>query len=60
VVVVMWAAPADDAPAERRLRVPVSVATVGTIGAVAVIALAIWAQPLLDLCRGAARALMLT
>jgi len=60
VVVVMWAAPADDARAERRLRVPVSVATVGTIGAVAVIALAIWAQPLLDLCRGAARALMLT
>ena len=59
VVVVMWAAPEGSAPAERRLRVPASVASVGALGAVAVIALAIWAQPVLDLCAGAARALML-
>lgn len=59
VVVVVWSAPEDDAPAERHLRVPVSVGAIGVTGAVAVIALAIWAQPLLDLCAGAARALIL-
>jgi NADH-quinone oxidoreductase subunit N len=59
VVVVMWAPQPDDAPAMRRLKVPAPVATVAVAGAVAVVGLAIWAQPLLDLCADAARALII-
>ena len=36
-----------------------SVAGVATLGAAAVIGLAIWAQPLIELCTDAARALMI-
>ena len=59
VVIVMWSPRPEGTRPERRLRVPLSVASVAVAGAVAVVALAIWAQPLLDLCTDAARALMI-
>ena len=59
VVIVMWSPAPEDQRPERRLQVPRSVAGVATLGAVAVIGLAIWAQPLIELCTDAARALMI-
>ena len=59
VVIVMWSPRPEGTRPERRLRVPLSVACVAVAGAVAVVALAIWAQPLLELCTDAARALMI-
>jgi NADH-quinone oxidoreductase subunit N len=59
VAIVMWSPAPDGVREERRLQVPRSVAAVAVTGAVAVIGLAIWAQPLLDLCAGAARALII-
>jgi NADH-quinone oxidoreductase subunit N len=59
VVIVMWSPAPEDQRPERRLQVPRSVAGVATVGAVAVIGLAIWAQPLIELCTDAARALMI-
>ncbi|MFM8828849.1 MAG: proton-conducting transporter membrane subunit, partial [Actinomycetota bacterium] len=59
VVIVMWSPSPEGTRPARRLRVPLSVAWVAVAGAVAIIALAIWAQPLLDLCAGAARALLI-
>lgn len=58
VVIVMWS-PQPEGAAARRLQVPSSVATVAVAGAVAVVGLAILAQPLLDLCADAARALVI-
>lgn len=59
VVIVLWQpATAPGVPA-RRLQVPASVATVAAACAVAVVGLAIFAQPLLDVCADAARALVL-
>lgn len=59
VVIVMWSPQGEGAGTARRLGVPAPVATVAVAGAVAVVGLAIWAQPLLDLCAGAARALLI-
>ena len=59
VVIVMWGPPADNRSTVRRLRVPPAVATVAVAGAVAIIGLAIAAQPMLDLCADAARALII-
>ena len=59
VVIVMWSPAPDGARPARRLRVPMSLASVAVAAAVAIIALAIWAQPMLDLCADAARALMI-
>ncbi len=57
VVIVMWSQAPDGQRTARRVRVPASVAAVAVAGAAAIIALAIWAQPMLDLCADAARAL---
>ncbi len=59
VVIVMWAPPPGGRHEVRRLGVPRAVAGVAIAAGVAVIALAIWAQPVLDVCADAARALMI-
>ncbi|MGB0612629.1 MAG: NADH-quinone oxidoreductase subunit N [Miltoncostaeaceae bacterium] len=59
VVIVMWGPPADDRSTVRRLRVPPAVAAVAVTGAVAIVGLAIAAQPMLDVCADAARALII-
>jgi NADH-quinone oxidoreductase subunit N len=59
VVIVMWGPPADDRGTVRRLRVPPAVAAVAVAGAVAIVGLAIAAQPMLDVCADAARALII-
>ena len=58
VVIVMWSPAPEDQRPERRLQVPRSVAGVATVGAIAVIGLAIWAQPVIDLCRDAGASLL--
>ena len=58
VSIVMWSpAPVRDV-AERTLRVPRPVAAVAVAGGMAIIALAIWAQPVIDLCRDAGASLL--
>jgi NADH-quinone oxidoreductase subunit N len=58
VSIVMWSpAPVRDV-AERTLRVPRPVAAVAITGGMAIIALAIWAQPVIDLCRDAGASLL--
>jgi len=43
----------------RRLRVPPAVAAVAVTGAVAIVGLALAAQPMLDVCADATRALII-
>jgi NADH-quinone oxidoreductase subunit N len=57
VVAVMWIAPVEEAP-RKLLRIPGPVALATVTSAVAVIALALMASPVLDACRGAAEALL--
>jgi len=58
VSIVMWSPePLRDVP-ERTLRVPRPVAAVAVTGGVAIVALAIWAQPVIDLCRDAGASLL--
>ena len=58
VSIVMWSpAPVRDV-AERTLRVPRPVAAVAITGGMAIIALAIWEQPVIDLCRDAGASLL--
>ncbi len=58
VSIVMWSPePVRDVP-ERTLRVPRPVATVAVTGGVAIVALAIWAQPVIDPCRDAGASLL--
>lgn len=58
VAVVMWSPAPDAARPEKALRVPGAVAGVAITCGVAVVGLAIWASPVLDLCRGAAETLL--
>ncbi len=58
VAIVMWSPTPDDAHEVRRLRVPLSVAAVALISGVAIVALAVFAQPVINLCRGAAESLI--
>lgn len=59
VVIVMWSPAPTERPREHRVTVPPAVAAVAIAGAVAVVGLAVGAQPMLDLCADAARALMI-
>ena len=57
VAVVMWS-PSPEGPRERRLRIPVSVAAVAVIAGLGIVLLAVLAQPVIDLCQGAAQSLI--
>ena len=59
VSIVMWSpAPAGEFDGGRRLRVPGPVAGVAVIGGVGIVLLAVLAQPVIDLCQGAAQSLI--
>jgi NADH-quinone oxidoreductase subunit N len=57
VVAVMWIAPLEGEP-RKLLRMPGPVALATVTSAVAIVALALMASPVLDACRGAAEALL--
>ena len=55
----MWSpAQAGEFDGGRRLRIPAPVAAVAVIGGVGIVLLAVLAQPVIDLCQGAAQSLI--
>jgi NADH:ubiquinone oxidoreductase subunit 2 (subunit N) len=58
VSIVMWSPAPANADGGRRLRVPGPVAGVAVIGGVGIVLLAVLAQPVIDLCQGAAQSLI--
>ena len=58
VAIVMWSPSPADADQGRRVRVPSSVAGVALIGGFGIVVLAVLAQPVIDLCQGAAQSLI--
>ncbi|MSO44346.1 MAG: NADH-quinone oxidoreductase subunit N [Thermoleophilia bacterium] len=58
VTIVIWSHVPDAPRHERRLAVPGDIRALGITAAVLVVALAIWAEPFLDLCRSAAASLI--